>query len=139
MNRHVFSAALACVVLAGCVRSNGDDFRSAAPRPGAAGAPASAVRSVEEAQAPAPPAPTGSRLLPSPEMLTDAVITAGITASMLADPLLRGADVSVNTTQGVVNLTGSVVSQEQAAIASSHAQRQDGVMRVDDHLSVNLR
>lgn len=96
------------------------------------------MRSVEETQAQAPP-PTGSRLLPSAEAMTDPVITAGIKASILADPALRGADVSVNTTQGVVNLTGSVASQEQAAIASSHAQRQDGVMRVDNHLSVNLR
>jgi hypothetical protein len=28
-----------------------------------------------------------------------------------------------------------VKSQEQTAIASAHAQRQDGVMRVDTHLS----
>jgi len=139
MNRYVFSAALACVVLSGCVRSSGDDVRSEAPRPRAAAASATGMRSVEETPAPPAAAQTGSRLLPSPEALTDSVITAAIKASMLADPLLRGADVSVNTTQGVVNLTGSVVSQEQAAIASSHAQRQDGVMRVDDHLSVNFR
>ncbi len=139
MNRHVFSAALACAVLSGCVRSTGDDVRSEAPRSAAPSVLASGGRSIEETQVPAAPAATGSRLLPAPETLTDPVITAGIKASMLADPLLRGADVSVNTTQGVVNLTGSVVSQEQAAIASSHAQRQDGVMRVDDHLSVTLR
>jgi hyperosmotically inducible periplasmic protein len=127
-------------LLAGCVRGNGTDPRVDARRSGAATVSASGTHAIEEQQQqPAPATTTGSRLLPSPEAMTDPVITAKIRASMLADPLLRGADVSVNTTQGVVNLTGAVVSQEQAAIASSHAQRQDGVMRVDNHLSVNLR
>ena len=140
MTRYLLPLALVCVSLAGCVRSTGDDVRSEAPRPTTASVPASGIHPVEEQHAAAPaPTETGSRLLPAPETLTDAVITAKIKASMLADPLLAGADVSLNTTQGVVNLTGSVVSQEQAAIASSHAQRQDGVMRVDDHLSVTLR
>jgi hyperosmotically inducible protein len=70
-------------------------------------------------------------------MLSDPVITAKIKASLLTDPGMTGADVSVNTDRGVVNLTGNVKSQEQAAIASSHAQRQDGVMRIDNHLAVN--
>jgi len=48
---------------------------------------------------------------------------------------MTGSDVSVNTDHGVVMLTGSVKSQEQSAIASAHAQRQDGVMRVDTHLA----
>jgi hyperosmotically inducible periplasmic protein len=53
----------------------------------------------------------------------------------LADSAMAGADVSVNTDAGVVTLTGTVKSQEQAAIASAHAQHYDGVMRVDNHLS----
>jgi osmotically-inducible protein OsmY len=51
---------------------------------------------------------------------------------------MAGSDVSVNTDRGVVSLTGVVKSQEQAAIASGHAQRQDGVMRVDNMLAANL-
>jgi hyperosmotically inducible protein len=62
-----------------------------------------------------------------------------VKTSLVTDPAMAGADVSVNTDRGVVNLTGTVTSQEQAAIASSHAQRQDGVMRIDNHLAVNLR
>jgi len=57
----------------------------------------------------------------------------------MTDPAMGGADVSVNTDRGVVSLTGVVASQEQAAVASAHAQREDGVMRVDNHLAVNLR
>ena len=73
----------------------------------------------------------------SPDALSDTVITGRIKTELLTDPGMTGADVSVNTDHGVVTLTGSVKSQEQTAIASAHAQRQDGVMRVDNHLSVN--
>ena len=73
------------------------------------------------------------------DALSDTVITARIKAGILADPGMAGSDVSVNTDGGVVQLTGIIKSQEQAAIASAHAQRQDGVLRVDDHLSVNLQ
>ena len=73
----------------------------------------------------------------SRDALSDTVIAGKIKAAILGDPGMSGADVSVNTDHGVVTLTGSVKSQEQAAIASAHAQRQDGVMRVDNHLSLN--
>lgn len=85
------------------------------------------------------PASQPSRLLPPPEALTDPVITGRIKASLITDPAMMGSDVSVNTTHGVVDLTGIVASQEQLAIASAHAQRQDGVMRVDNHLSIPLK
>jgi hyperosmotically inducible protein len=64
------------------------------------------------------------------------VITGRIKASLLTDPALAGSDVSVNTDHGVVNLTGTVRSHEQQAIASAHAQSQDGVMRIESHLAV---
>jgi len=69
------------------------------------------------------------------EAMSDSVITARIKAGILSDPGMTGADVSVNTDRGVVSLTGTIKSQEQAAIASAHAQRHDGVMRVDTQLS----
>ena len=81
---------------------------------------------------------SGSRLLPPPETLTDPFITARIRTAILADPAMAGSDVSVDTHQGVVSLAGQVASQEQAGIASAHAQRQDGVMRVDTHLAATL-
>jgi len=73
----------------------------------------------------------------SADSISDTVITGRIKTELLTDPGMTGADVSVNTDHGVVTLTGSVKSQEQTAIASAHAQRQDGVMRVDSHLSLN--
>lgn len=86
----------------------------------------------------APPASAPTRLLPPADALDDGVVTARIRAALLLDPALSGSDISVNTSQGVVSLTGIVASREQAAIASGHAQAQDGVMRVDDHLAVDV-
>jgi osmotically-inducible protein OsmY len=71
----------------------------------------------------------------SRDAVSDAMITARIRAAIATDPGMAGADVSVNTDGGVVSLTGTVKSQEQAAFASAHAQRYDGIMRVDSHLS----
>jgi osmotically-inducible protein OsmY len=79
-------------------------------------------------------ASTASRYA-SADALSDTVISGRIKAAILTDPGMSGSDVSVNTDHGVVTLTGTVKSQEQTAIASAHAQRQDGVMRVDTHLS----
>jgi hyperosmotically inducible protein len=68
--------------------------------------------------------------------IDDDTITHRVTTAMHADPRLAGADVSVNTDHGVVSLTGSVRSGEQVAAAIESAQSPDGVMRVDNHLSV---
>jgi len=86
---------------------------------------------------PAPQAPKPA--LPPPEALTDPAITASIRSAITHDPAMAGSDISVNTTHGIVELTGKVVSQEQIALASAYAQRQDGVVRVDDHLSLPLK
>jgi hypothetical protein len=83
-----------------------------------------------------PAAPARSLSL---DPITDSAITARTKAQILADPGMAGTDVSVNTNHGVVSLTGIIKSQEQAALASAHAQRQDGVMRVDNQLAVSLR
>ena len=66
----------------------------------------------------------------------DGAITARVADAIHADPRLAGTDVSVNTTQGIVNLTGTVATRDQVAAAIENAQRPDGVMRVDNHLSV---
>lgn len=98
---------------------------AAAPAPSAAPAPTFV-------QAPVAP-------MPAPETLTDTVITGRINTALLSDPGMDGADVSVQTNKGVVTLVGTVTSHEQTGIASAHAQRQDGVLRVDSDLTLNAR
>jgi hyperosmotically inducible protein len=105
--------------------------------PAAAGvtAPAPATPAAEASAAPPRPA----NAMPTSEALTDPVITGRIKSALLGDPGMAGADVSVNTDRGVVSLAGTVKSHEQTGIASAHAQRQDGVVRVDNHLAMNTR
>jgi hyperosmotically inducible periplasmic protein len=106
-----------------------------------AATPRTAAATAQEVAKEAPPAapsitkPTAAKL-PAPETLADTFITGQVKAALMTDPGLAGADVSVNTNRGVVSLTGRVKSREQAAIASAHAQGEDGVMRVENTLLV---
>ena len=123
----VACAALACA-LAGCQRPY---ERVTAP------APENLARNVSAApaaQAPLPAEPT--RPAAPPEVISDTIIAARIGAALAADEGMRGADVSVNVEHGVVVLVGNVKSYDQAGIASAYAQRQDGVMRVDNQLTL---
>jgi osmotically-inducible protein OsmY len=88
---------------------------------------------IEEAPTQQQAQPAATRM-PTPEALTDAAITGRIGAALQSDPAMRGADVSVNTDNGVVVLSGTVRSHEQSGVASAHAQRQDGVLRVENNL-----
>ena len=88
------------------------------------------------AEQPVPAAPAAAA---PADAITDTVITGRIKTALLTDPGMAGADVSVNTDRGVVSLAGTVKSHEQTGIASAHAQRQDGVVRVDNHLAMNLQ
>lgn len=124
----------AASLLVACGRAPGDVI---APTPdtysrasGASSPPADEVPRDAAATA-TRPATTGL----SPLAISDAVIAGRIKAAILVDPLMAGADVSVITDHGVVILAGAVKSHEQSGIASAHAQRQDGVMRVDNQLT----
>lgn len=111
------------------------DSRAVQPMGAAMSVPAQHGAATVQAEIPASAAPSTPAL--THDTLTDTVISGRIKAAMLTDPSMAGADVSVNTDHGVVTLTGTVKSYEQTGVASAHAQRQDGVMRVDSHLSMN--
>ncbi len=122
MRHHILLAALA---LAACDRPL---------PPEAEGEAAPAPRTQVSAPRPSTAPLTA---LPPREALSDPAITGRIKSAILSDPAMGGADVSVNTDHGVVSLDGIVRTPEQTAIASAHAQRQDGVVRVDSHLSIS--
>lgn len=103
----------------------------------AAAMPASELPRDSDAAARAPAVPYVP--IASREAIADTLITGRIRAAVFGDPAMAGADISVNTDRGVVVLAGSVKSHEQTGIASAHAQRQDGVMRVDNQLSLALQ
>ena len=134
-NPRLLSFALGALLVASsrvaCERPDSRDSTSASTDSGNTSAP----MNVPMPRAETAPVPAVSVPVPPREALADTVITARIKAALLTDPAMQGADVSVNTDRGVVVLAGLVKSPEQTAIASAYAQRQDGVMRVDNHLA----
>jgi len=132
------AAVASALLVVACDRSGTQVIASGAEkysRNGAATQPANELPRDTDAAA-REPAPSLTPSLPSREAISDTVITAKVKAALVADSGMAGADVSVNTEHGVVILAGNVKSHEQAGIASAHAQRQDGVMRVDNQLSL---
>lgn len=119
-------AVLSAVLLGSCGRPDVEE----------AALPREAVRTEAPPVAPAQAQVATPTPLPPKEAMSDAAITGKIKTAIQGDPGMAGADVSVNTDRGVVMLAGVVKTPEQTAIASAHAQRQDGVMRVDNHLAV---
>jgi osmotically-inducible protein OsmY len=69
-------------------------------------------------------------------VVTDTVATGKIKAALASENGLKDADISVDNNGGVVTLKGTAKSQEQIALATSVAQRQQGVTRVDSQLTV---
>jgi hyperosmotically inducible periplasmic protein len=68
--------------------------------------------------------------------VTDTAITTKLKADILADETLRHGKISVTTNNGVVVLTGSVPSEAARQKAVQLTRTQDGVMRVDDKLTI---
>ena len=131
-----FAICAACVALAGCERAYERVIPPAAENLSRNSATqAQGVDAPRDAAAAAETPPVRPSL-PSTEAISDAFMVAKIRASLLADPGMSGSDVSVNAEHGVVVLTGTVKSYEQAGIASAYAQRQEGVMRIDNQLSL---
>jgi len=68
--------------------------------------------------------------------LADAATTTKLKAEFLTDDTVRKGDISVTTNNGVVTLSGTVKSEEARKRAVDLARGQDGVMRVEDKLTV---
>ena len=66
----------------------------------------------------------------------DARITAAIKAKLLADRELSALSISVNTTEGIVTLSGTVSSPENVSKAMLLAMETDGVREVISTLQV---
>jgi osmotically-inducible protein OsmY len=69
----------------------------------------------------------------------DARTTAAIKGKLLADPDLSAVSISVNTTAGVVTLSGSVSSPEHIGKAVLLAMESDGVREVVSTLQVRVK
>jgi osmotically-inducible protein OsmY len=68
------------------------------------------------------------------QYLDDSTITAGVKAAIFNDPLLKVAEINVETNEGVVQLSGFVSSADNVATASSVARTVKGVKSVKNDL-----
>src|SRR5687767_5622023 len=70
------------------------------------------------------------------EMVDDAAITTKVKAAFVRDPLVKALDVSVDTFKGTVQLSGFVNSAEEKAQAERIARTINGVMNVQNNITV---
>lgn len=70
------------------------------------------------------------------QAIDDAAITTSVKSKYLADDTLKGLEISVDTVQGVVTLTGSVQNEAARELATKIAQGTDGVVNVNNSLTV---
>jgi hyperosmotically inducible protein len=70
------------------------------------------------------------------EVVTDASLTAAVKTKFLADSQVKGLNIDVDTSNGVVTLNGQVSSQAEASKAVTIARNTDGVKRVINNLKV---
>src|SRR5262245_9877727 len=59
-----------------------------------------------------------------------------IMTAIATDPAMKDADVTVKTENGVVTLGGTAKSQDQVALATGIATKQDGVARVESQIAL---
>ncbi len=69
--------------------------------------------------------------------VVDAGITAKVTGKLAADPDTSATKIDVDTANGVVTLSGAVVTENEKAEAELIAKNTDGVLSVVNKLTVN--
>jgi len=77
---------------------------------------------------------------PAPETtgnyIDDSTITAKVKAALVGDSMVKAGDIQVNTTHGVVELTGGVDNSDQKTAAAKDAAAVAGVTDVKNDLTV---
>ena len=69
--------------------------------------------------------------------LSDAAITTKVKAKFASDSTVSATKIHVDTDNGVVKLTGTAKSQDEAAKAAEIAKSTDGVASVDNAIQVS--
>lgn len=70
------------------------------------------------------------------QAIDDAKITTVVKSKYLADDTLKGLEISVDTEQGVVTLTGKVQNDSAKDLANQIASGVEGVVSVNNQLTV---
>jgi hyperosmotically inducible protein len=146
MKRILVASSLIAIaaVATGCNRSGGTAYNnsgtSAATTPSAATSPSTTTTTTTTADTSSPNVAT-TTMAPGPAgnatgAMSETITTGKVKAAIAADSGLKDSDISVTTNNGVVTLSGTVKSQDQVAIATNLAQRQEGVSKVETQIAV---
>jgi hyperosmotically inducible protein len=81
-------------------------------------------------------ASTKSTMHKTEEVIDDSAITTSIKTKLLADKKTSAVNISVETTNGVVTLSGPVTSSAERAEALKIAKQNKGVTRVVDKMTL---
>jgi hyperosmotically inducible periplasmic protein len=73
----------------------------------------------------------------SPQPVDDSVITTKVKSKLAADTRTSAIKISVETTNGVVALTGTVPTQSEKSAAEEITKSTEGVKSVDNKIAVN--
>ncbi len=71
------------------------------------------------------------------QAIDDAAITASIKSKLIADDELKAIDINVDTSKGVVTLTGAAPNSKAIARATTIARATNGVSDVKNNLTSN--
>jgi len=86
----------------------------------------------------APVATTGVTPAAPAAQLDDSTVVSLVQAKYFLDPTIKGRNISVELTAGVVTLRGQVASENERAQALMLARSTPGVQRVEDYLTVDV-
>ncbi len=121
-------ALVLAAALAGCNRTPTDQAQESSTAPSSASPATDGAGSAANGTA----STDASRLQAT---VDDTTVTAKVKAALLASDGIQGTDISVETQQGVVILTGKVADASQAERATQIAQSVEGVRSVDNRLT----
>ena len=126
------------VTLSGTVNSTGERLQAAAIARNTDGV--TAVHDelmIDRQPRPAPGAGGVSGSVGTTGRIQDAWITTKIRSTFILDDRIRARNIDVDTKNGVVTLRGTVATEDARKAAESLAAESEGVLRVDNQLSVD--
>ncbi len=127
-------ALVAALAVTGCNRTDDDvDTTAVDPNPTIPEDTAQAPATVPQTDTTPDSAGMGEQ---AGAALDDAAVTAKVKAALLATDGISGTDISVETQQGRVILSGRVPDQMQAQRAEEVAESIEGVMSVENRIEV---
>jgi hyperosmotically inducible protein len=148
MKKMLIATSLIAVaaIATGCNRpntgssANNNSGASVATAPSGATSPSTTTTTTTTADTSSPNTAT-STVAPGPAgnatgAVSETLTTGKVKAAIAADSGLKDTDISVATNNGVVTLSGTAKSQDQVAIATNVAQRQEGVNKVETQIVV---